>query len=91
MCSVSDKIKLCTCNTDEIDLSKTDNYWILRKRAGDQKNVIIGIMHPDWDIIKNNSAEVGDKILNQLNAKDIFDTKNRSKRKATVHVAGKKV
>ncbi|MDB5227009.1 MAG: hypothetical protein JWN78_1202 [Bacteroidota bacterium] len=70
MCRISDKLKLCTCTTQ--DVTKQENYWILHQFIKDREHIIIGMMQvhmniTDFDIENNKSIE------KQLNQPGIFD------------------
>lgn len=70
MCQVSDKIKLCSCKTKNVEQLK--HYWIIKRRNKDTSFIVGEIMMPA-EIGEENHKINQDIILNQLNAGDIFD------------------
>ena len=70
MCKISDKLKLCTCKTDNVEQLK--HYWILKRHNG-QNNCIYGEA-----ILPANIGEQSDRInektiLKMLNSGNCFD------------------
>lgn len=70
MCKVSDKLKLCTCKTKNVERLK--HYWILKRHNG-QNNCIVGEA-----ILPANIGEQANKInekalLKMLNQGNCFD------------------
>ena len=70
MCTVSDKLKLCTCKTENVKRLK--HYWTL-KRPTEKTHWVVGEM-----ILPANIGETADKInqntiLSQLNNGNCFD------------------
>lgn len=70
MCKVSDKLKLCTCKTKNVERLK--HYWILKRHNG-QNNCIVGEA-----ILPANIGDQADKInekaiLEMLNEGNCFD------------------
>ena len=71
MCKISDKLKLCTCKTENVEQLK--HYWILKRHNG-QPNCIVGEA-----ILPANIGEQSDRInektivkmLNECNCFDI--------------------
>lgn len=70
MCIINNKIKLCTCNNN--DLSELKNYWIL-KRPKEETLWVVGEMLLPANI--SYSAESANKktLLKQLNTGNCFD------------------
>lgn len=71
MCSISDKIKFCTCENSEIN--EKDNYWILNRSSnGNIVNIIGDVLIPYMmDKIKYNETK---KFLSKrLSDSDVFD------------------
>ena len=70
MCKISDKLKLCTCNTNNIEDLK--NYWIL-KRLNGQNNCLVR----EAFLPANNGKQldlINEKtILKMLNGSNCFD------------------
>jgi hypothetical protein len=70
MCTVSDKLKLCTCETENVE--KLKHYWIL-KRPTEKKHFMVGEILPPANIDEN-AYELNQKnILAQLNNGNCFD------------------
>lgn len=72
MCTVSDKLQLCTCNVENIDQLK--HYWILYKY---QKSEIFLMGEPmlpqEYIIGENNDAYNKKKLETLLNERNCFD------------------
>lgn len=43
MCLVSDKIKFCTCDEEDIEIEELNNYWILYRYNPDKFEKIVGM------------------------------------------------
>ncbi len=73
MCTVSDKIKFCTCSVK--DISKLDNYWILHRKNKGKKKAIMYIGEPSLSYThKLPEFKINNTILcNRLNESDAFD------------------
>lgn len=71
MCTVSDKIKFCTCPGK--DASELNHYWILHRKNNGKKEVLTG--EPVFAFYKERPYyESNDTILcNRLNESDAFD------------------
>jgi hypothetical protein len=70
MCTVSDKLKLCTCDTQ--DYYQLQHYWTFHRFIAGKKNFIIGealIAYLDRDLDQLNY----ETILRQLNEGNPFD------------------
>lgn len=74
MCKVSDKLKLCTCKTKNVERLK--HYWRL-KRPTEKKHCVVGEMILPADI-GDRSHKLNQKtILKQLNETNVFDVEIR--------------
>lgn len=78
MCEVSDKLKLCTCNSD---ISKLKYYWVFYRYVGGRLDYMIGdpIMpaqiDPETDLLNRTTLE---HLLNDGNVFD-FDLEPKAK------------
>ncbi len=70
MCQVSDKIKLCSCKTKDVEQLK--NYWTLT-RTGQTIELIVGEIFLPADIDKEINKLNKKTILSVLNTGEIFD------------------
>jgi len=70
MCQVSDKIKLCSCKTKNVESLK--HYWQIKRKNKDT-SYIVGEISMPADIGEKNDKLNMDIILNQLNTGNIFD------------------
>jgi len=70
MCQVSDKIKLCSCKTKNVESLK--HYWHIKRKNKDT-SYIVGEISMPADIGEENDEINMDIILNQLNTGNIFD------------------
>ena len=72
MCTISDKLKLCTCKTENVTHLK--HYWILYKY---QKSEIIMMGEPmlpqEWKIGEENNEYNKTKLATLLNESNCFD------------------
>ena len=72
MCTVSDKLKLCACKTENVERLK--HYWILYKY---QKSEVIMMGEPmlpqEWEIGKENNKYNKTKLETLLNERNCFD------------------
>ena len=64
MCTVSDKIKFCTCNVGEADI--LNHYWVLYRHNKDKNELIIGetILPDDFIPFYEENKEI---LLKRLN------------------------
>lgn len=70
MCTVSDKLMLCTCKTENVEQLK--HYWIL-KRPTEKTHWVVGEMILPADIGENADKLNQKIILTQLNNGNCFD------------------
>lgn len=70
MCQVSDKIKLCSCKTKNVEQLK--NYWTLN-RTGQIIEFVVGEIFLPADIDKEINKLNKKTILSLLNKGEIFD------------------
>jgi hypothetical protein len=84
MCKVSDQIKFCTCDID--NLEELTNYWIFYRYHRDKNEIIVGsYMFPvRWNpaIVEHNEAT----LLKRINESDAFDTDLRPKYKDRLEI-----
>jgi len=76
MCQVSEKIKLCTCKTKNVEQLK--HYWRIKRRSKKAYSIVGEISMPA-DIGEENDKLNKDNILNQLNTSNIFDIEMQHK------------
>lgn len=85
MCKVSSKLKLCTCNTE--DIYAAEHYWIFHRFEEDKNNFIIGqlMLPPEIDpaIHKFNQR----RLALLLNKENPFDIKIEPKEKDRLQLA----
>ena len=70
MCTISDKLKLCTCKADDVEILK--HYWVLKKPVENdifKKGTIIPPANIGGEIEKYNI----DTLTQQLNDRSCFD------------------
>lgn len=70
MCTINDKIKLCTCNKD--DVRELKNYWIL-KRPTEEPLLVVGEMILPANISNFVDSENKKTLLKKLNSGNCFD------------------
>lgn len=85
MCTISNKLKLCTCNTK--DATKLKNYWVLHRFVKGRKEVILGeAMWPYFNPLVN--IKLNEKTLTDLlNEGNTFDFDIELKDKDLLHLA----
>ncbi|RNL54168.1 hypothetical protein [Pedobacter jejuensis] len=87
MCTISNKVKLCTGNTK--DVTKLKNYWILNRFVKGKSDIVLGeVIMPYF----NPSVDVGlneDTLLKLLNEGNVFDFDIELKDKDLLHLAFK--
>jgi len=72
MCLVSDKIKFCTCDEEDIEIEELNNYWILYRYNPDKFEKIVGMFilpREDPSFFELNK----ETILKRLKDPDAFD------------------
>ena len=70
MCLLTDKIKLCTCKSTNVNALK--HYWILH-RYNKHKNIdIVDLLMPP-EAVNTNYADNKKMLQQSINAADIFD------------------
>ena len=71
MCKVSDKLKLCTCNAEEISLA--DSYWVLKRYNPDNQVTIMGEVIMPYTLEKSIDDYNVATLLSSLNTGNCFD------------------
>ena len=73
MCTISDKIKLCTCKASSTN--RLQNYWVLHRRNKDKNIMIVGeAMLPSFEWFYPNEYKKNyDLLENSVNEGDVFD------------------
>jgi hypothetical protein len=81
MCTVSDKLKLCTCGVDANEIYNMPNYWVFYKYDKHKSENIIGeIMMPMYLNPINHKYNLG-QLLKLLNEGNVFDFEIKIKHK----------
>lgn len=70
MCTVSDKLKLCTCKTKDVERLK--HYWMLQRPNGQGEEMLGDIILPA-DIGENKNKMNVETICKKLNGGNCFD------------------
>ncbi|MBS1756728.1 MAG: hypothetical protein JSU03_05575 [Bacteroidetes bacterium] len=72
MCIVSDKLKLCTCKTENVEQFK--HYWILYKYQKSGIDLVgIPMLPQEWEIGKETDEYNYRRLEKMLNAESCFD------------------
>lgn len=72
MCKISDRLKLCTCKTEDVELLK--NYWILYKYKKSNVFLMGEPMLPQYYEIGKETNEYNyNKLEELLNTRNCFD------------------
>lgn len=85
MCTISNKLKLCTCKTKDVYLLK--NFWVLHRLIKGKNEIVVGevmlpYLNPLVDIESNKKT-----LLNLLNDRNVFDCNIALKNKDLLHIA----
>lgn len=72
MCIVSDKLKLCTCNIEELD--KLKHTWVLYRIVKGKKHRVIGSIEPPYNIDSIADLKNAILLLQLLNEQSVFDS-----------------
>lgn len=85
MCTISNKLKLCTCSTK--DVTRLKNYWVLHRFVKGKNDIIVGeTIMPYFNPLVN--IKLNEKtILALLNEGNIFDVTMELKDKDRLHLA----
>lgn len=72
MCKISDKLKLCTCKTENVRRRK--HYWILyRYQKSEVVSMGIPMLPQEFQIGKENDKYIHNKLEEMLNKGNCFD------------------
>jgi hypothetical protein len=87
MCTISTKLKLCTCKTKDIYSLK--NFWVLHRLVEGKNEMVLGevmqpYINPLVDVELNNKT-----ILSLLNDGNVFDVDIELKNRDLLHIAFK--
>ena len=72
MCNISDKIKFCTCISEETKIEELDNYWILYRLKESGLECLIGSFYLPDELAKNFESNKKE-ILKRLKDIEAFD------------------
>lgn len=81
MCTVSDKIKFCTCSGDDINIEELDHYWVLNRYHKGKDDMVLGTPSLPTEYKDPNFQVNRDHLLARVNEPDIFDKPFDFKRK----------
>lgn len=69
MCEISEKLKLCTCNSVDNIL----NYWIYYKNESRNNETIIGEVVAPYNFQKESAIQTSSQLIKMLNQQNCFD------------------
>ena len=69
MCEISEKLKLCTCNSVDNIL----DYWIYYKNESRNNETIIGEVIAPYNFQKESASETSSQLIKMLNQQNCFD------------------
>lgn len=75
MCTVSDKLKLCTCADELIDIEALDNYWVLYRYNPTKELHVLGLAMPPYTFNDDNYLKNMFNIAELLDSGIAFDQK----------------
>ena len=81
MCTVSDKIKFCTCSSDELNLEELEHYWILNRYQKGKDNMVLGEPSLPTEYKDPNFKINREQLLARVNEPEAFDKPLDFKRK----------
>jgi hypothetical protein len=81
MCTVSDKLKLCTCGVNADEIYKMPNYWVFYKYDKHKNDIIIGEIMMPYFINRINHKYNLEQLLKLLNEGNVFDFEIQVKHK----------
>jgi hypothetical protein len=71
MCTISNKIKLCSCKVSSSD--KLKHYWVLHRRNKDKNEMVVGqLLLPGEDVALHYESNY-QTLENRLQESDVFD------------------
>jgi hypothetical protein len=87
MCVISDKIKFCTCLTDDVDVETLNHYWVLyEKSKGDVVCLVLGLVGLPTEF-QDKHYHLNVSILeNRLNDPDAFDFQTNFKNGEVIEI-----
>jgi hypothetical protein len=81
MCTVSDKLKLCTCGVDADEIYKMPNYWVFYKYEKDRTYRVLGMPYfPETIKLDDHNYNLK-HIPKMLNEGNVFDFEIQVKHK----------
>lgn len=83
MCKVSDRLKLCSCKTENVETLK--HYWILKRHNGGDDSIMGDAIMPA-NIGENANDLNIDTILTALNEGNCFDIEMQHKQNDTLEL-----
>lgn len=87
MCTISDKIILCTCNIKNIDNLK--HYWILFRFDPEEGELLVGEPLGLYEFLQTENPNNTALLLDKLNNKNLFDQplqfKNKDRLLISIH------
>ncbi len=79
MCKISDKLKFCSCDID--DIYDLEHYWIFYRYEKDQLLRIMGSMLPPMNILITTARYNNKSLLSLINDPSSFDVDLKPKAK----------
>lgn len=73
MCLISDKIKLCTCSTEDLDKLRLKHFWILDRLVKGKNEMVVGMIAMPYPIDASINIHNQILLLEKLNEGNIFD------------------
>lgn len=71
MCSISDKIKFCSCKASSAE--RLQHYWVLYRRNRKKNIIIVGEVMVPFEWIDPNYRKNYTVLKNRINETDVFD------------------
>ena len=81
MCKVSDKIKFCTCSSDNLNIEELDHYWVLNRYNKEKNEFVLGEPSLPSEYKDSNFIINRENLLKRINEPDAFDKPLDIKRK----------
>lgn len=81
MCTVSDKIKFCTCSGEDINIEDLDHFWVLNRYQKGKDYMVLGEPSLPTEYKDSNFKVNKEQLLERVNDNDAFDKPLNFKRK----------
>lgn len=85
MCTLSNKLKLCTCSKDEIECLQ--HYWVLHRFVAEKREIVWGMIMPPYGMRFLDIEQNKVMLLDLLNEGKAFDFEVELEDTDLLHIA----